>query len=168
MQSPTRSAIARRWFVRQLLGIAALSLLPKGALAHGNLAVGDFYSGLLQPIFHFDSLLPIVAVALWATQLGTAEIWRLPVVFMGAVLAGSVVATLGIQVGAVVWAPRVAMLVLGLLVATRFKVPPLPALALGLVVGLADGYLAVFNERETIERPVLYLLGVSSGVGGHI
>ena len=57
------------------------------------------------------------------------------------------------------------MLVLGLLVATRFKVPPLPALALGLVVGLADGYLAVFNERETIERPVLYLLGVSSGVG---
>jgi hydrogenase/urease accessory protein HupE len=57
------------------------------------------------------------------------------------------------------------MLVLGLLVAARLRLPPVVALALGLGVGLAHGYVATFSERETIARPILYMLGMCSGVG---
>ena len=145
--------------------VAAVLVVPLPAFAHGNLAVGDFYTGLLQPVFHFDSLLPAVVIALWSSQLGDAEVWRLPVVFMAAALAGSVAAALGWQIEGTAWVPRVAMLVLGLLVAARLRLPPLVALALGLGAGFAQGYVAVFGERETITRPILYILGMCSGVG---
>ena len=162
---PIRTTTARRHRTRRLLAIAFLSLVPETALAHGNLAIGDFYAGLLQPIFHFDALLPIVVVALWATQLGAAEVWRLPLFFMTAAVAGGIAATLELQVDTAVWAPRIAMLVLGLLVATRLKLPAAAALVLVVVTGIAHGYAAVFSERETVQRPVLYLIGVGSGIG---
>lgn len=148
-----------------LLFAAAWLVFPTPAFAHGNLAMGDFYSGLLQPVFHFNSLLPIVVVALWATQLGDPDVWRLPVVFMASALVGSSVAALGFQVQAVAWAPHVAMLVLGLLVATHFRLPAAAVLAIGIGAGLAHGYVGLFSERETIQRPVLYLLGACSGIG---
>ncbi len=167
MTPSLRIRAARAWLpsVLAALIVTVALLVPSPALAHGNLAAGDFYTGLLQPVFHFDSLLAIIAVALWATQLGVPDVWRLPLVFMGAAFAGSVAAALGLKLDGTAWTAHVAMFVLGLLVAARFKLPAAGALALGAAAGLVHGYLALSNERETIERPVLYLFGVCSGVG---
>ena len=55
--------------------------------AHGNLAMGELYAGMLQPVLHFGSLLPILALALWAAQLGEPLLWQLPLAFAVAALA---------------------------------------------------------------------------------
>lgn len=147
------------------LAVAAVFLAPAPVCAHGSLAVGDFYTGLLQPVFHFDFLLPAVALALWSAQLGEREVWRLPLAFLASAFLGSVGAVLGLTLTGTAWAPHVAMLVLGVLVAARLRLPLPAMLAVGAAAGLAHGYLAVFSERATLERPVLYLLGVCSSAG---
>ena len=67
-----------------LLALAVSWLHPAPALAHGSLAVGDFYTGMLHPLLHFETLLPTLALALWSGQLGTPHSWRLPLAFLGA------------------------------------------------------------------------------------
>lgn len=151
--------------VSVLLLAIGLMTIPLPASAHGSLAAGDFYTGLLQPVFHLDALLPLVALALWSTQLDESEAWRVPAVFIGAALVGGAAAILGFKVQAAAWAPQTAMLVLGLLVATSLSPPKIIILALAVTGGLAHGYAGLVNEQGTIQRPILYLLGACAGVG---
>lgn len=164
----TPTSVARRsraGRVAALLLSIGVVTIPIPVAAHGSLAAGDFYTGLLQPVFHLDALLPLVALALWSTQLDEVEVWRLPAVFTSAALVGGGAAILGFRVQAAAWTPQMAMLVLGLLVATRLSPSRIVVLALGVAGGLAHGYAGLFNEQGGVQRPILYLLGACSSIG---
>ena len=132
---------------------------------HGSLAMGELYSGLLQPVLHFESLLPILALALWAVQLGEPLLWQLPLVFAGAALAAAVAAVLGVALPAAAHVQSVAMLGFGALVAARLRLPAALALGLALVAGLAQGSVGAFGEPAAASRPVLYVTGFGLGLG---
>jgi urease accessory protein len=133
--------------------------------AHGSMAMGELYSGMLQPVLHFESLLPILALALWAVQLGEPLLWQLPLAFAGAALVAAVVGLLGV---AAPFAPHVqsaAMLGFGGLVAARLRVPAPLALGVAVLAGLAQGHVGVFGEPAAASRPVLYVTGFAIGLG---
>lgn len=139
-------------------------LVPRAAAAHGSLAVGDFYGGLLHPVFHPEALLPALAVALHAAQREGEALWRVPASYLGGIAVGAGAVLLAGAGAPPAWALPAAMAALGGLVAARPPLPEVAALGLALAVGGLHGLLALGAERESIARPALYLVGVLAGV----
>ncbi len=143
------------------LAIATVLLTASPASAHGSANFGDLYGGLTQPVFHPESLLLLLALALW-----TADHERGPepkglVAFTAGSVVGAVAGLLGAPVPAAEWLVRAGTLTLGLLVATRWLPPVAVILAAGAALGAAQGHVATYLEREEIARPLLYAIGVT-------
>ena len=132
--------------------------------AHGSMAMGELYAGMLQPVLHFASLLPILVLALWAAQLGEPLLWQLPLAFAGAALVAAAAALLGVAAPGAAHVQSAAMLGFGGLVAAKLRAPRPLALALALLAGLAQGHVGVFGEPGAATRPVLYVTGFAIGL----
>jgi len=148
-----------------LLALAASWLQPAPALAHGSLAVGDFYTGMLHPLLHFETLLPLLAMALWAGQLGGPQAWRLPLAFSAAALLGAVAGLLNVEPWLGLWLLRLSMLVLGLMVAACGRLPAWLAVAMVCLFGVEQGQANTYDPQQQVERPLLFLAGLGSSIG---
>jgi urease accessory protein len=155
----------RRWIASALLASAATWLHPAPALAHGSLAIGDFYTGMLHPFLHFETLLPTLALALWSGQLGQPHAWRLPLLYLAAALLGAVAGILEFELQLGTPMLRLSMPILGLLVATRGKLPVVAAIAMALIVGICSGQVNALEPGGRIERPLLFAAGLGSCTG---
>jgi len=160
---PVFSRRLASWHLALLL--PPLLCLPAPAQAHGSLAVGDFYTGMLDPLLHFESLLLVLVLALWAGQLAQRLAWQLPLGFVLAALLGTAAGLLG-------YAPvlgsaplRLALLALGLLVAARLRLPVALAVPAAVVLGFAEGQQIGFDPQRAIARPGLFLAGLGVGLG---
>jgi urease accessory protein len=100
-----------------------------------------FTSGFVHPLFGLDHLAAMVAVGLWsalaARKAGSELLWG-PVGFAAMLLAGAVLGLQGVAVPAVEPMIAASLLVTGLLVVSRLRVP-------GLVAALGVGVFAVFH-----------------------
>jgi urease accessory protein len=163
--APARFAPPARAIVSAFLAWIAVWLPPAPALAHGSLAVGDFYSGMLHPLLHFETLLPALALALWSGQLGSPLAWRLPLAFLGAALVGAAAGTLEVDLYPGPALLRLSMLVLGLLVAARGRLPASLAMAVAFLFGLYEGQSNTYDPEVKIERPLLFIAGAGSTIG---
>jgi urease accessory protein len=146
-----------------LLMLGAMSLLPISVLAHTG--VGEttgFGSGFRHPIGGADHLLAMVAVGLWAAQMGGRAIWVVPSAFVTLMIFGGIFAISGIHVPYVEEGILVSVLVLGVLIAAAFKFPL--AISASIV-----GVFAVFHgHAHGAEMPlaigaVSYSLGFALG-----
>lgn len=108
----------------QIAGILAALLLAGTAQAH-TIGVYDagFAAGLAHPFIGPDHLLAMVAVGLWAAQLGGRAIWCVPLTFMTMMVLGSALALGGLPLPAVETGITGSMLVLGLLIAVAARFP---------------------------------------------
>lgn len=145
--------------------VAAVAFTAEPALAHGNMAIGEFYSGALQSLLHFDALLPLLALALWAAQLGEPSLWHIPLACLAAGVLGSAAATAGFALPGATAAGSFLMLALGLLVAANLRVAAPAAIAIAAVVGLQHGYAGTLGEEAAARRPLLYAVGLLAGTG---
>lgn len=104
---------------------AVLALAPLTALAHpghdGHDFTWDFNTGLTHPFTGWDHLLAMLAVGLWAAQLGGRARWLIPATFVAAMGAGAVLGRLGLAVPAVEQGIAASVLVLGLLIARSVR-----------------------------------------------
>lgn len=120
--------------------VLLLALLPMGVLAHpGHSMTAGWGSGLTHPLTGLDHLLAMVAVGLWATQLGGRALWLLPASFMGVMaLGGWLGAGLGMLPGieAMVLA---SVFILGLMLATAARAPLWLAAGMTGIFALAHG-----------------------------
>lgn len=120
---------------------ALLGLMPDPAFAHlVNTDVGVFYAGMMHPLTSAEHVLPTLALALLASQLGKAAA-------RGAVLLFPLALAVGIVIGALY--PRleymqtinlVLLVVLGGLLIAAESVPPVVMPVLAIVTGLVLGY----------------------------
>jgi urease accessory protein len=115
---------------------------PVVALAHpgheGHDITWDFRSGFLHPLSGFDHLVAMVAVGLWAAQLGGRARWLVPVAFVSVMALGGALGRTGLTIPGVEQAIAASVLVLGLLIAMAVR----PPVAVGM--GLA-GLFAIFH-----------------------
>jgi hydrogenase/urease accessory protein HupE len=148
-----------------VLASASAWLWPTPALAHGGLAIGDFYTGMLHPLLHFEVLLPTLALSLWAGQLGGSHAWRLPLVFLGAALLGAAGGLLDIELRLGSSLLRLSMLMFGLLAAARGRLPAVVGVPIVLLVGIYLGQANTFEPDAQIERPLLFVAGLGSCIG---
>lgn len=137
----------------------AMSLLPVSVLAHTG--VGEttgFGSGFNHPIGGADHLLAMVAVGLWAVQMGGRAIRVVPGAFVTLMICGGIFAISGIHVPYVEEGILVSVLALGVLIAAAFRFPLAASAA---IVGI----FAVFHGHAHGTEMPLAIGAVSYSLG---
>ena len=140
---------------RNALFFIAASAISAGASAHSGhetveMAVSHasaFMGGFLHPLTGLDHLAAMVAVGLWsalAARLAWPDLIWAPLGFAVLLLAGALLGLQGVQLPAVEPMIASSLLVTGLLVLVRWRVPGIAAAALvgvfALFHGLAHGH----------------------------
>ena len=139
---PSRSSLAA---VLPSLGVAVLGALPLLASAHVGVdgaAHHDigFMQGFLHPFTGLDHLAAMVAVGLWSALVarGGRDVLWAPAGFAAMLLAGALAGLVGLAVPGVEPMIAASLLAIGLLVATRLRLP-------GPVAAAVVGAFAVFH-----------------------
>ncbi|GAB4510387.1 MAG: HupE/UreJ family protein [Sulfuricaulis sp.] len=128
--------------------------------AHG----AGFSAGLAHPFIGLDHLLAMVAVGVWAAQLGGRAIWRVPLAFMAMMALGSALALGGVLLPAVETGIASSVLVLGLLIAVAARFPLVASMLLVSVFALFHGH-AHGQELPQAASVLLYSLGFLLATG---
>lgn len=113
------------------------------ALAHTGVgATHGFWAGAYHPLSGIDHLLAMLTVGLWAAQRGGKALWQVPTAFVLTMLAGGALAfaTDVIPDHAIEWGIMASVLVLGILVAARVRLPVLPSCLIVGLFALFHGY----------------------------
>lgn len=103
----------------------------------------DFSGGLTHPLSGVDHLLAMIAVGLWAVQLGGRARWLVPAAFVGLMTLGAAAGRAGMNFSVIEQVIAASVLILGLLIARSVKLPVAAGMALvgvfALFHGLAHG-----------------------------
>lgn len=130
------------------LAAAALVVLAQPALAHTGHNTGfALRDGLLHPLLGPDHLLAMVAVGMWAAQLGGRALLALPLSFVGAMTAGAMLAVHGYTGWGIEIAILASVVVLGACIALDAK--PEVAVA-ALICGL---FALAHGQAHALEVP---------------
>lgn len=126
-----------------IVRIASLTLLfgalPTLAYAHTGVGeAGGLAHGLAHPFSGLDHLCAMVAVGLWAAQMGGRSAWLVPLSFVTVMALGGLLGMAAIAVPFVETGIVISLLVLGVLIAAAVRLPL--ALSAGLV-----GVFAMFH-----------------------
>jgi urease accessory protein len=164
-------------FWQYLVGAIAITLwIPSIASAHTG--VGDatgFWHGLEHPIGGLDHILAMIAVGLWAAQMGGKALWLVPGAFVTAMIGSSVMGHFGLPLPGVEQGILASDFIFGLLLLFAARLPL--ALSAGIVGLLAifHGYAHGAEMPETasglayglgfiISTSLLHLAGIGMGL----
>ena len=122
--------------------LLSLSLaLPSVAFARAPDGAGSgFFTGFFPPILGLDHLIAMVAVDLWGAFLSDRALWLLPIVFPSIMAVGAAIGIFGLEVPLVGFVIVLSGVVLGALIALRFKVQLSVAMILVGIFALFHGY----------------------------
>lgn len=155
--------------------VPAAVLLATPALAHtGQGEASGFAYGLAHPIGGLDHLLAMAAVGLWsAIALPRGQVLAAPFAFVAAMLAGAGLAFAGLALPAVEGMIAASVLILGLMVATRAKLPVAAGAGVAALFALFHGFahgaeaaggIAAYMAGFAISTAAIHLAGVGLGL----
>lgn len=104
--------------------LAVLLLAP--TLAHAHTGIGGtsgFAHGFEHPLLGLDHLLAMIAVGLWAAQIGGRALWAVPLTFVSVMAVGGSLGLAGVPVPFVEQGIATSVLLLGLLIALAVRMP---------------------------------------------
>lgn len=132
----------KRYFAAATLSAApVLAFTAAPAFAHVDpLAHGAMASGILHPFSGADHMLAMVAVGLWAAQLGGKARFAVPATFVAVMAAGFGLALMGAALPFVEPAILASVVGLGLLVALAVRLPTTLGMAVVGGFALFHGY----------------------------
>lgn len=111
-------------YLRPALAASAALSLPALAHAHsGDGLVFNCASGILHPLHGLDHLAAVIAVGVWATQLGGRARWSIPAVFIGMMAFGAVLGANGFSLPGLEPMIAASVLAVGGLIATAIRLP---------------------------------------------
>lgn len=132
-----------RWTVA-LISVASCGV-ANAHPGHG----GGLMDGMAHPLFGLDHLLAMVAVGIWAFQLGGRAKWIVPVSFVTLMAAAGSAGMAGIALPMIESGIATSLLILGLLIAFSVRVTP----ALG---ACTVALFAIFHgNAHGVEMPLL-------------
>jgi urease accessory protein len=145
---------------RSLMTILLLvAVQPLAAHTTGG-AIGGLGSGLGHPFIGLDHLLAMLAVGMWAYQLGGSSMWKVPLAFVLTLLVGASIGLTGLSLPFIGPVIAASVMVFGLLIAMRSRVTPVLASMLVALFALFHGY-AHGIEMPLAASPLTYVAGFS-------
>ena len=109
--------------------VVAGGLLPSFAYAHVgaiHAEIGEasgFLHGLTHPVSGLDHICAMLAVGIWAAQMGGRSVWAVPLTFVGVMALGGALPMLGIGLPFVEQGIVLSVLLLGVLIAASMRLP---------------------------------------------
>lgn len=140
-------------------GLGLFALTP--FLAQAHIVPGEangFASGLNHPLHGLDHILAMVAVGLWAAQLGGRSLWLLPATFVSLMTVGGALGMLGVHVPMVEAGILISVLALGILIAAKARLPLILSMAM-------TGLFAIFHGHAHGTEIPMAASGLSYAVG---
>jgi urease accessory protein len=132
-----KNTLWRPWIVLAFL----TSILVPQAQAHtGGGYTHSFFHGLAHPVNGLDHLCAMIAVGLWAGQLGGRALWIVPAAFVGALAFGGWLGLQGVSFPLVEQGIFASLIVIGLLVALALRLPLWAGTVLIAFFALFHGY----------------------------
>ncbi len=165
-------------FWQCLVGAIAITLLiPTVANAHTG--VGDptgFWHGFAHPISGLDHILAMVAVGLWAAQIGGKALWMMPAAFIIAMASSSVLGHFGLPLPGIEQGILASDFILGLLLLFATRLPLAFSAGIVAILAIFHGYAHGAEMPETasgltygigfiISTAALHLAGIGMGLG---
>jgi len=148
-----RSIFLRTIFVA--LGV----LLP--TFAHAHAGVGEtngFMHGLTHPASGLDHVCAMLAVGLWAAQMGGRSMWAVPLTFVSVMALGGSLPMLGIGLPFVEQGIVLSVLLLGVLIAAAVRLPLILSSGMVGLFALWHGH-AHGAEMPALASGIEYALG---------
>ncbi|MBI3850914.1 MAG: HupE/UreJ family protein [Verrucomicrobia bacterium] len=143
----------------KLLVLALCLSVP--SMAHAHISpnhANNVLGGLSHPLLGLDHILAMVAVGLWAAQLGGRAIWLVPATFVSLMTVGGLLGISGFALPFVAEGILISVLMLGVLIATAARLP----LAVSIVV---VGLFAIFHGHAHGTAMQVGVSGISYGLG---
>ena len=138
----------RRSFNLLSLAAAVTAGFSTAALAHvGDHSHMSFTEGLLHPFAGLDHVLAMVAVGLWASQLGGRALWLLPLTFPAVMAVGAALGLSGVTLPWIEIGIAGSVMVLGAVVALALR----PSLAIS--IPLIGAFALLHGYSHGIELP---------------
>lgn len=123
------------------LALCIVVLTPVVAFAHIDAShTSGLSAGFSHPFTGIDHLLAMVAIGLWAAQMGGRALWVVPSSFAGVMLIGAAFGMAGIAMPFVEQGILVSLLVLGVAIATALRLPVAVSAAVAGVFALFHGH----------------------------
>jgi urease accessory protein len=156
---------------------AAGVLLPTFAYAHvGAGAAGGFLHGVMHPAMGLDHVCAMVAVGLWAAQLGGRAIWAVPLTFVGVMALGGALGMAGVALPFAEQGIVLSVLMLGVLVAAAIRLPLGVSSTMVALFALCHGHAhgtempaslsaMAYASGFLLATATLHLLGILGGLG---
>jgi urease accessory protein len=110
------------------LALSLIALLVAAAPAYAHTGLADTY-GFAHPIGGIDHVLVMVAVGLFAAQLGGRAVWAVPLSFLAMMATGGAAGAVGLGLPLVEIGIALSVVVLGLAVAARVHLATVAAMA---------------------------------------
>jgi urease accessory protein len=142
-----RNAMHRSFKLLSFAAVATVSF-STAALAHvGDHSHMSFTEGLLHPFSGLDHVLAMVAVGLWASQLGGRALWLLPLTFPAVMALGAALGLSGVTLPWVEIGIAGSVMVLGAVVALALR----PSLAIS--IPLIGAFALLHGYSHGVELP---------------
>lgn len=147
-------------FPRSLMTVLLLvAVQPLAAHTTGG-AIGGLDCGLGHPFIGVDHLLAMLAVGMWAYQLGGSAVWKVPLVFVLTLLVGASIGLAGVSLPFIEPLIAASVMVFGLMIAMKSRVTPILVSLLVALFALFHGY-AHGIEVPLAASPLAYIAGFS-------
>ena len=118
-----------------------LLMLPFSAVAHTGLgAHNGLLHGFSHPFSGLDHVLAMIAVGIWATQMGGRAIWLTPFVFVVVMVLGGLLGVVALPLVFVEYGIALSLLVSGGLIAAAIRLPFSMSIGLISVFALCHGF----------------------------
>jgi urease accessory protein len=133
--------MSARLAISRAVAVLGAILAPTAAWAHpGHGEAVGFAQGFVHPVTGLDHVLAMIAVGLFAANLGGRALWAVPLSFVSVMALGGALGVAGIAVPFVEAGIALSVIVLGLAVALRWKAPVAAAMALVGLFALFHGH----------------------------
>lgn len=138
---------------------AALAMAPAAALAHAGVgATAGFAHGFGHPISGLDHILAMVAVGLFAAQLGGRAWWAVPATFVAVLALGGILGVAGVPLPFVELAIALSVVTFGLVIVVGRPWP------VGLAMALVGAFALFHGHAHGTEMPA-DASGLAYGLG---
>jgi len=139
-------------------------LISSSAAAHHISDTGAMLAGVAHPFLGLDHVLAMLAVGLWAAQIGGRALWAVPLAFVAMMGGGGLLAIAGIALPVVEAGIAASVLVLGLFVTLAVRLPLAAGMALTGTFALFHGH-SHGVELPAMASPLAYAMGFLVATG---
>lgn len=154
---------------KYILAAALLSLFSSAASAHPGHGLETTYAGFIHPMSGWDHLLVMLAIGLWAAQLGGKARWQLPFTFVCVMAVGITLGTAGVYFAGVETAIAASVMAMGMLLILRLPINTGAQLAItaifALFHGMAHGAELQVSSMLAVTAGMLMATALLHGIG---